>query len=69
MCVVGADKEKGDWDTKKELLGWCVLRPVINLLPHVEVVESATVEIERNTADMVEHDVGTEHVGHVGKGP
>jgi hypothetical protein len=69
MCVVSADKEKGDWDTEKELLGWCVLCPVINLLPHVEVVESATVEIEGNTTDMMEHDVGAKHVGHVCKGP
>lgn len=69
MCVVSADKEQCDWHTKKELLGRRVLCPVINLLPHVEVVKGAAVEIERNTADMVEHDVGAKHVGHIGKGP
>lgn len=69
MRVVSADKEQCDWHTKKEFLGRCVLCPVIDLLPHVEVVKGAAVEIERNAADMVEHDVGAKHVGHVGKGP
>jgi hypothetical protein len=69
MCIVGADKEKCDRDTKQKLLGGRILRPIVDLLPHVEVIECTTVEVKGNTSDMVEHDIRAKHVGHVGKGP
>lgn len=62
MCIMGADEKQCNRNTKKKLLGGRVLRAIVNLLPHVEIVKSATVEIEGNATNMVEHDVGAKHV-------
>lgn len=69
MRVMGAEQEEPNWDTQKKLLCWRVLSTIINLLPHVEVVKGAAVELERHAADIMEHDVGADHVGHVGECP
>lgn len=54
---------------EKELLGWCVLISVVDLLPHVQVVIGASIEFEWHAADIVEHEIGAEHVGDVGQSP
>lgn len=65
MGVVSAEKEQHDGDTKKKLLGRRVLSTVVNLLPHVKVVEGSAVEFERDAADVVKHDIRAEHVRDV----
>ena len=69
MRIVGTQKKQDDGNAEQELLSRCILRAVIDLLPHVQVVISAAVEVERNTADPMEHDVGAEHVADIGKRP
>jgi len=69
MCVMCAQEEEHDGDTQQELLGGCVLSPIIDLLPHVEVVVGPSVELERHAADVVEHDVRAKHVRNVGQRP
>lgn len=60
--VVRAQKEQDDGHTEEELLGRRVLRAIVDLLPHVEVVVGATIELERCAAHVVEHYVRTDHV-------
>lgn len=36
--------------------------PVIDLLPHVQVIVGAGIELKWDAADPVEHQVGPEHV-------
>jgi len=67
--IVCAQEEKHNRYTEQELLGWCVLRPIVDLLPHVQVIIGAAVEVEWNAANPVEHDVRPEHIGYVGKSP
>lgn len=69
VCVVGAQQEQGDGHAEQELLGRRVLVAIVNLLPHVEVVVGAGVELEGNAAHVVEHQVRAEHVADVGQGP
>lgn len=69
MCVMSADEEQGNGNAQKEFFGRRVLGAIVDLLPHIEVVKGAAVEVEWNATDMVEHDVGAKHVGHVGQCP
>jgi len=69
MRVVRADQEQTYGHREQELLGRCVLVAVVDLLPHVQVVIGASVELERYTAHVVKHEVAAEHVGDVGHGP
>lgn len=69
MRVVGADEEQHDGHAQQELLGRGVLVTVVNLLPHVQVVVCARVELEGHAAHPVEHEVAAEHVGYVGERP
>lgn len=69
MGVVRADEEETYGDGEQELLRRRVLIPVVDLLPHVEVVVGAGVELEGHAAHVVEHQVAAEHVGDVGHGP
>lgn len=55
--VVCAKQEQRDRDAKQELFGWCVLGAVVDLLPHVEVVKGATVELEGYASHIMEHDI------------
>jgi len=57
MSIVGAEEEESDGHSQKELLGGCVLRTVVDLLPHVEVVESTAVELEGHSTHVMEHDI------------
>ena len=69
MRVVRADQEQTYRHREQELLGRCVLVSVVDLLPHVQVIVGASVELERYTPHVVEHEVAAEHVGDVGHGP
>jgi hypothetical protein len=69
MGVVSADQEQYDWHRHQILLCRCVLISIVNLLPHVEIVESTSVEIKRNAANPVKHDIRPSHVRDVGQSP
>jgi hypothetical protein len=64
-----ANEEQHYGHGKEEFLGRRVLVPVIDLLPHVEVVEGTAVEIKGYAADMVKHEVRSKHVRHVRQRP
>lgn len=55
--IVRAEEEEYDGDREEELLGGGILGAIVNLLPHVEVIEGSAIEFEWNTSDIVEHDV------------
>ena len=54
---------------EKELLRGGVLISIVDLLPHVQVVVGTSIEFEWHAADIVEHEIGAEHVGDIGQGP
>lgn len=57
MRVVCTDEEEPNRHSEEPFLRWRVLVTVVNLLPHVEVVIGASVEVEGDAAHPVEHDV------------
>ena len=69
MGVMGADKEEYDGNTKQELLGWRILITIVDLLPHVEVVIGAGVELERDAPHPMEHEERAKHITDVGQSP
>ena len=64
-----ADQEQTYGHAEQELLGRRVLVLVVDLLPHVEVVVGARVELEGDAAHVVEHEVGGAVVGGVDERP
>lgn len=69
MGVVGGDEEQANRHAEQKLLCGCVLVTVVNLLPHGQVVESASVELKGDSGNVMEHDVRANHVGDVGECP
>ena len=69
MRVVCADQKQTYRHREQELLGRCVLVSVVDLLPHVQVIVGASVELERYTPHVVEHEVGPGRVREVDKRP
>ena len=55
MSVMRAEEEEDDGYAKQELLGWRILIPIVDLLPHIEVIVGTGVEFKRNAAHPVEH--------------
>lgn len=66
---MNTEQEQDDGHAEQELLGRGVLVAVVDLLPHVEVVEGAGVELKGDPAHPVEHDEREEHVRDVGERP
>lgn len=69
MRVMRTEQEQTDRDREQEFLGGRILVPVVDLLPHVEIVIGASVELEGHAAHPVEHEKRAEHVGYVCEGP
>lgn len=69
MCVMRADQEQHNGDRQEKLLGGSILVAIVDLLPHVQVIVGASIEIKRDAADVVEHKVRASRVGAVDKGP
>ena len=69
MREVGAEQKHQDGHDQQKLLRGRVLVPVVDLLPHVEVVVGARVELEGHAAHPVEHEEGGADVGDVDEGP
>ena len=69
MRVVRAQEKQDNRHAQQELFRRRVLVAVVDLLPHVQVVVGAGVELKRHAAHVVEHDVGAGHVGDVGQRP
>ena len=67
--VVSAHEEQPNGHCEQPLLRRCVLVTVVDLLPHVEVVVRAGVEVKGNAAHPVEHYIRSDHVSDVGEGP
>lgn len=65
MRVVGTEKKQHYRHTEKEFLCRCVLSAIVDLLPHIEVVVSASVKFERYSSDPMEHEERAEHVGDI----
>lgn len=66
---MGAEEEEHNRHAEQKLLRRGILVTVIDLLPHVQVIVSSGVELERNAPHPVEHDEGSEHVADVGERP
>lgn len=64
-----AQEEKDDGHAKEKLLGRRVLRAIVDLFPHVQVVVGSAVELKRRTAYPMEHDIRAEHVRDIRQGP
>ena len=57
MGIVRAEEEEQNWNAEEEFLRWGILVPVIDLLPHVQVVVGARVELEGHATNVVKHEV------------
>jgi hypothetical protein len=55
MGIVGAEKEKNNRYAEKEFFCRCILGSIIDLLPHVEVIISAGIELERYPSYPMKH--------------
>lgn len=62
-------QEESDGDRQQEFLRRRILVAVVELLPQIQVVVRARVEVERHAPDPVEHDVAAEHVRDVRQRP
>ena len=69
MGIMRAQQEQRHWHHQQELFRGCVLVSVVDLLPHVEIVVGARVELEGHAPHIVEHKVRPDHVGYVRQGP
>lgn len=69
MRVMRANQEQHYGDREEELFGGGVLVAVIDLLPHVEVVVGAGVEVKGDATDVVEHEVRGGRVRAVDESP
>jgi hypothetical protein len=69
MGIVSTEEEQANWNAEEKLFGRSILIPVINLLPHIQVIVSTGVEFKWYAADVMEHEIRAEHVGYVGEGP
>ena len=69
MRIVRAEQKQHNRNTEKKLLGWRVLIPVVDLLPHVQVVICACVKFKGDTSNPMKHQIGCEHVGDIDKSP
>lgn len=69
MRIMRAHKEQHNRHAHEVFLRGGELALVVYLLPHVEVVVGAAVEVEGDAAHPVEHDVAPRHVGDVCEGP
>lgn len=67
--VVCAKQKQNDGYSQQKLLGRGVLISIVDLLPHIEIVISSSVEFEGDASDVVKHEVGAGHVGDVGESP
>jgi hypothetical protein len=69
MRVMCAEKEQNDWDTEEKFLRGCVLGPIINLFPHVQIIVRPSVELEWHSSDPVKHEERSKHIGDIRHGP
>ena len=69
MGVVSTEKKKNDGYAQQELLRRRILVAIVDLLPHVEIIVCSCVELEWYTLNVMEHQVGAEHVGYVCQRP
>ena len=69
MRVMRAEQEEQYRHYQQELLRRRVLVPIVDLLPHVQVVVGAGVELKGHALHPMEHEVGSEHVGYVCQRP
>lgn len=69
MRIVRAEQKQDDRHAQQELFGRRILIAIVNLLPHVEIVVGAGIELEGNPLHVVEHEVGAKHICDVGERP
>lgn len=69
MREMGTEQEHQNGNHKKEFLCRCILIPIIDLLPHVQIVVGSSVELKGDASDPVEHQERGAHVGNVDEGP
>ena len=67
--VVSAEQKQDDGYADEKLFCRRVLGSIVNLLPHIQVVICPRIELEGDSADVVEHEVGAKHVRDVDQGP
>lgn len=64
-----AEEEEADGNAEEELLRRGILVPIVDLLPHVEVIVGTSIELKGNAPHPVEHEERAEHIADVGEGP
>ena len=69
MRIMRAQQKQHNRHAQQKLLRRRILVPIVDLLPHVEVIVGASIELEWYATHPVEHQVGTKHVGDVGERP
>lgn len=54
---MSAQEKEDDGDGEEEFFGWGILITVVDLLPHVQIIVGAGVELERYPSHPVEHEI------------
>ena len=57
MGIMSAQQEQADWHAQQELLRRSVLVTIVNLLPHVQIVVGARIELEGDSTNPMKHEV------------
>lgn len=57
MGVVGAQEKEYNGHAEEKLFCRGILGAVVDLFPHVQVVEGAAIELEGDASYVMEHDV------------
>lgn len=56
MRVMGTEEKQEDRHAEQKLLGRGILIPIVDLLPHVEIVIGTSIELKRDAPHPVKHN-------------
>jgi hypothetical protein len=67
--IVSRYQKQANWHKHQKLLCWSVLISIIDLFPHGQIIKRTSIELERRTFNLVEHDVRADIIRQVGQRP
>ena len=69
MSVMCANQKQKDRNNHQKLFGRRILISIVDLLPQIQIVVRARIELKRYSAYPMEHDVWSKHVRDICEGP
>lgn len=56
MRIMGTEEKQENRHAEQKLLGRGILIPIVDLLPHVEIVIGTSIELKRDTPHPMKHN-------------